>query len=84
MDNLHDSNLFRKLLLYILYPYFVFVKNKAKKKYPDIFEIVNKGMAEQFSLEKDDALLDIFEKLDYKIIKNDDEILLKKEFRSLI
>lgn len=54
VDNLHDSNLFRKLLLYILYPYFVFVKNKAKKKYPDIFEIVNKGMAEQFSLEKDD------------------------------
>ena len=36
------------------------------------------------SLQKDDALLDIFEKLDYKIIKNDDEILIKKEFRSLI
>ncbi|MBR0272347.1 MAG: hypothetical protein IJQ68_10250 [Methanobrevibacter sp.] len=36
------------------------------------------------SLQKDDVLLDIFEKLDYKIIKNDDEILIKKEFRSLI
>ena len=36
------------------------------------------------SLESDDLALDIFKKLDYEIIKNDDEILIKKEFRSLI
>ena len=35
-------------------------------------------------LESDDLALDIFKKLDYKVINNDDEILIKKEFRSLI
>lgn len=54
VDNLQDSNFFKKMLLYILYPYFSFISNKAKKKYPDLFEIVNKGMRQQFSLEKDE------------------------------
>ncbi len=59
MDNLHDSSFLKKVILYILYPYFCLIKNRAKKKYPDIFEIVNKGMAEQFALEKDEnAFLD--------------------------
>lgn len=53
VDNLHDSNFFKKIILYILYPYFSFINNKAKKKYPDLFDIVNKGMAEQFALEKE-------------------------------
>lgn len=53
VDNLHDSNFLKKIFLYILFPYFTFIKNKAKKKYPEIFNIVDKGMQEQFSLEKD-------------------------------
>lgn len=55
-DNLHDSNFLKKIILYILYPYFSFIKNKAKKKYPQIFDIVNKGMTEQFALENKDEI----------------------------
>lgn len=32
----------------------------------------------------DDILIEIFEKLDYNLVENSDEILYKKEFRSLI
>ncbi len=53
VDNLHDSNFFKKIILYIIYPYFAYINKKAKKKYPDLFDIVNKGMAEQFALEKE-------------------------------
>ena len=35
-------------------------------------------------LDEDDLALGIFKKLDYQIVSNDDEILIKKEFRSLI
>lgn len=54
VDNLHDSRFLKKIILYILYPYFSIIKNKAKKKYADIFHIVSRGMAEQFALEKDE------------------------------
>lgn len=36
------------------------------------------------SLDKDDLALEIFQKLDYKIVSSDDGVLIKKEFRSLI
>ena len=52
MDNLYDSGFFKKILLYLIFPYFVFIKNKAKKKYPDIFSIVEDGMNAQFNIEK--------------------------------
>ena len=52
VDNLHDSSFFKKLLLYLIYPYFALLKNKAKKKYPDIFKIVQDGMSAQFEVEK--------------------------------
>ena len=35
-------------------------------------------------LDEEDLALEIFKKLDYQIVSNDDEILIKKEFRSLI
>ena len=35
-------------------------------------------------LNEDDLALEIFKKLDYQILSNEDEILIKKEFRSLI
>lgn len=33
---------------------------------------------------REDILIDIFEKLDYQFVDNENEILLKKEFKSLI
>lgn len=56
VDNLHDSKIFKKLILYILYPYFSLLCKKAKKKYPDIYDIVSNGMNEQFELEKDENI----------------------------
>ncbi len=56
VDNLHDSSFLKKLVLYFLFPYLTFIKNKAKKKYPDIFNIVDKGMQKQFALEKDNNI----------------------------
>ena len=52
VDNLHDNGFFKKILLYLIYPYFALLKNKAKKKYPDIFKIVQDGMTAQFEVEK--------------------------------
>ena len=54
MDNLHDSSFLKKLLLYLIYPYFLMLKNKAKKKNPQIFQIVEDGMTSQFEIEKSD------------------------------
>ncbi len=56
IDNLHDSSFLKKVILYILYPYFCLIKNKAKKKHADIFNIVNKGMSLQFDIEKEDNI----------------------------
>lgn len=53
VDNLHDSNIFKRFLLYIIYPYFAFIKNKAKKKYPEIFDFVQKNMQLQFKTEQE-------------------------------
>ena len=52
-DNLKDSKGIKKLLLYFLLPYFLYLKRKALKKYPDIFNEIEKGMSEQFEIEKD-------------------------------
>lgn len=54
VDNLHDSSFFKKILLYLLYPYFALLKNKAKKKYPEIFKTVEEGMKHQFEIESED------------------------------
>ncbi len=56
VDNLHDSKIFKKLILYSLYPYFSLLCKKAKKKYPYIYEVVSKGMSEQFEMEKDEKI----------------------------
>lgn len=53
VDNLHDSGYSKKLLLYLIYPYFILLKNKAKKKYPDIFNVIQDGMNGQFEVEND-------------------------------
>lgn len=54
VDNLHDSSFFKKFLLYLIYPYFALIKNRAKKKYPEIFKTVEEGMQKQFQIEKED------------------------------
>lgn len=53
VDNLHDSSFFKKILLYLIFPYFALLKNKAKKKYPEIFKTVEEGMKLQFEIEKE-------------------------------
>ncbi len=54
IDNLHDNSFLKKILLYLLLPYFTMLKNKAKKKYPEIFKTVEDGMKLQFEIEKED------------------------------
>lgn len=59
LDNINDSNFFKKLFLYILLPYFSMLKNKAKKKNPQIFNEIKQGLEKQFEIEKEDiACLD--------------------------
>ena len=41
------------IFLYILLPYFALLKNKAKKKHPEIFAKIEQGMKKQFEIEKD-------------------------------
>lgn len=54
IDNLHDSGILKKFLLYFLLPYFSFLKNKAKKKYPEIFKTIEDGMKMQFKTEQEE------------------------------
>ena len=59
VDNLHDSKFFKKILLYLLYPYFSFLCNRAKNKEPGLFDIVNNAMKQQFKTEgESDVSLD--------------------------
>lgn len=51
VDNLHDGSFFKKIFLYLIYPYFALLKNKAKKKHPEIFKIVEEGIQKQFEIE---------------------------------
>lgn len=54
VDNLKDGKGIKKLLLYFLLPYFLYLKRKALKKYSDIFNEIEKGMAEQFEIEQEE------------------------------
>ncbi len=53
IDNLNDSKGVKKLLLYLLLPYFSYLKRKANKKHPEIFKTIESGMEEQLKSEKD-------------------------------
>ncbi|SDA54130.1 GNAT family N-acetyltransferase [Methanobrevibacter millerae] len=64
-------------------------KNREKISYKLIKQLekiaIDLGFKASYAyLDEDDLALEIFKKLDYEIVKNDDEILIKKEFRSLI
>ncbi len=50
-DNLQDSSFFKKILLYLIYPYFAHLKKKANKKYPQIYSFVEKEMQRQVLIE---------------------------------
>jgi len=54
VDNLHDSSFLKKIFLYLILPYFTLLKNKAKKKHPEIFKAVEEGMKLQFEIEKEE------------------------------
>lgn len=53
-DNLIDSKTIKKLFMYLVLPYFTLLKNKAVKKYPDVYDTIEKGMKKQFDVEKQD------------------------------
>lgn len=65
------------------------VKNQEELSYKLIKQLEKIAIDLDFKasyvyLGDDDLALEIFKKLDYQIVSNDDEILIKKEFRSLI
>ena len=65
------------------------VKNQEELSYKLIKQLEKIAIDLNFKasyvyLYEDDLALEIFKKLDYQIVSNDDEILIKKEFRSLI
>ena len=68
---------------------FVDAKNREKISYKLVKQLekiaMDFGFRQSYAfLDEDDLLLDIFKKMDYQIVSNDGEILIKKEFRSLI
>ncbi len=68
---------------------FVDAKNREKISYKLVKQLekiaMDLGFRQSYAfLDEDDLLLDIFKKMDYQIVSNDGEILIKKEFRSLI
>ncbi len=68
---------------------FVDAKNREKISYKLVKQLekiaMDLGFKESYAfLDEDDLLLDIFKKMDYQIVSNDGEILIKKAFRSLI
>ena len=65
------------------------VKNQEELSYKLIKQLEKIAIDLDFKasyvyLDEEDLALEIFKKLDYQIVSNDDEILIKKEFRSLI
>ena len=65
------------------------VKNQEELSYKLIKQLEKIAIDLDFKasyvyLDEDDLALEIFKKLDYQIVSNDDEILIKKEFRSVI
>ena len=68
---------------------FVDAKNREDISYKLVKQLekiaMDLGFRQSYAfLDEDDLLLDIFKKMDYQIVSNDGEILIKKEFRSLI
>ena len=65
------------------------VKNQEELSYKLIKQLEKIAIDLDFKvsyvyLDEEDLAFEIFKKLDYQIVSNDDEILIKKEFRSLI
>ena len=50
-DNIRDSKFFKRLIYYMIYPLFALARNKAKKKYIDIDETINKFINKQIDIE---------------------------------
>lgn len=52
IDNINDGSFFKKTALTLIRPYFAFLKNRARKKYPDIVDVISRGMDDQFLTEE--------------------------------
>lgn len=57
IDNINDSKPFKKVMLYLLLPYFSLLKKRAVKKIPEVFETVQNGMNRQFEIEKEESII---------------------------
>lgn len=51
-DNIADGSFFRKTMMYLILPYAYLKYRKAEKMYPDLAEIIKKGMINQNETEK--------------------------------
>jgi hypothetical protein len=51
-DDINDSSFFKALIKRILRPFFSLKRNKAKKKFPQVDEIITSAMLEQSEVEK--------------------------------
>lgn len=56
-DNISDSSLFKRMLMYLVLPYAFIKYKKAKKLYPEIAEIIEANMNNQSAIEKNNTTL---------------------------
>lgn len=55
LDEIYDAGFLKKLIAYFLLPYASFLKRKAKKKYPKLFEIIKDSCEKQEICEKENT-----------------------------
>lgn len=53
IDNINDGSFFKKITLTLIRPYFAFLKKRAEKRYPEIVNVVSKGMKKQLFAEQE-------------------------------
>lgn len=56
IDNINDSPFYKKILFYLIYPYFALIKRKAQKRFPEVFGVIEENMKKQALLEKKDRV----------------------------
>lgn len=52
-DNINDSGFFKKILMFLIYPFALLAHNKAKKLYPNVEKIISDSMESQTRLENE-------------------------------
>ncbi|MCR4593699.1 MAG: DUF5685 family protein [Clostridiales bacterium] len=59
LDNISDSQFFKKVLFSLLRPYFAIKVRKAKKRYPEMYELTQDAINKQDEAEKQNASVDM-------------------------